>query len=45
VRDAVRLVLDEPTYRDTGRRLAAEIAALPEPAAVARALRDHVNGR
>jgi hypothetical protein len=45
VRDAVRLVLDEPSYRDTGRRLAAELAALPEPSEVARALRARVSGR
>jgi hypothetical protein len=35
VRDAVRLVLEEPSYRDTGGRLAAELATLPEPAEVA----------
>jgi MGT family glycosyltransferase len=45
VRDAVRLVLEEPSYRDTGRRLAAELAALPEPAEVARTLRDRISGR
>jgi hypothetical protein len=44
VRDAVRLVLEEPSYRDTGRRLAAELATLPEPAEVARTLRDRING-
>jgi UDP:flavonoid glycosyltransferase YjiC (YdhE family) len=44
VRDAVRLTLEEPSYRDTGRRLAAELAALPEPAEVARTLHDRVNG-
>ena len=45
VREAVRLVLDEPSYRDTGRRLAAELAALPEPAEVARTLREGMRGR
>jgi UDP:flavonoid glycosyltransferase YjiC (YdhE family) len=45
VRVAVRLVLDDPSYRDTGRRLAAELAALPEPAEVARALRERIGGR
>jgi MGT family glycosyltransferase len=44
VRDAVRLVLGQPSYGDTGRRLAQEIAALPEPAQVARALRDRFRG-
>jgi hypothetical protein len=38
-------VLEEPSYRDTGRRLAAELAALPEPADVARTLRDRIGGR
>ena len=45
VRDAVRLVLEEPSYRETGRRLAAEIAALPEPVKVAGTLRDRISGR
>jgi UDP:flavonoid glycosyltransferase YjiC (YdhE family) len=44
VRDAVRLVLADPSYRDTARRLARELAALPEPGDVARALRDRVKG-
>jgi UDP:flavonoid glycosyltransferase YjiC (YdhE family) len=44
VRDAVRLVLEQPSYRDTARRLAAELAALPEPAHVARTLRDRIVG-
>ena len=45
VRDAVHLVLEEPSYRDTGRRLAAELAALPEPAEVAHTLRERISGR
>ena len=45
VRSAVRLVLGEPSYRDTGRRLAAELAALPEQAEVARTLSDRFSGR
>jgi UDP:flavonoid glycosyltransferase YjiC (YdhE family) len=44
VRDAVRLVLEEPSYRDAGRRLAVELAALPEPAEVAHTLRDRIIG-
>jgi UDP:flavonoid glycosyltransferase YjiC (YdhE family) len=44
VGDAVRLVLEEPSYRDTGRRLAAELAALPEPSEVAATLRDRMSG-
>jgi UDP:flavonoid glycosyltransferase YjiC (YdhE family) len=45
VRDAARLVLEEPSYRATGRALAAELAALPEPAEVARTLRLRTSGR
>jgi len=45
VRDAVRLVLEQPSFRDAARRLAAELAALPEPAEVARTLRDRIGGR
>jgi hypothetical protein len=44
VRDAVRLVRETPSYRETCRRLAAEIAALPEPGEVARTLRDRISG-
>jgi UDP:flavonoid glycosyltransferase YjiC (YdhE family) len=42
VREAVLLVLDEPSYRDTGRRFAAE---LPEPSEVARTLRARISRR
>jgi UDP:flavonoid glycosyltransferase YjiC (YdhE family) len=45
VRDAVRLVLEEPSYRNTGHRLAAELAGFPEPAEVARALHDRISSR
>jgi UDP:flavonoid glycosyltransferase YjiC (YdhE family) len=45
VRDAVRQVLEQPSYRDTGRRLATELAALPEPFEVALTLRDRICGR
>ena len=45
VRDSVRLALEDPSYRDTGRCLAAEIAALPEPAIVARTLLDRISAR
>lgn len=38
-------VLKEPSYRDTGHRLAAELVALPEPAEVARTRRDRISGR
>ena len=40
VRDAVRSVLTDPSYRDRAGQLADELAALPEPRAVARELRD-----
>jgi UDP:flavonoid glycosyltransferase YjiC (YdhE family) len=40
VRDAVRSVLTDPSYRDTARQLADELAALSEPRAVARELGD-----
>jgi UDP:flavonoid glycosyltransferase YjiC (YdhE family) len=42
--DAVRSVLTDPSYRDTARQLADELAALPEPGAVARGLRDRFGG-
>jgi len=45
VREAVRLVLEEPSYRHTGQRLATELAGLPEPAEVASVLRNRVGGR
>lgn len=45
VREAVRLVLKQPSYGDTARRLAAELAALPEAAEVARILRDRIGSR
>ncbi|HZS94219.1 MAG TPA: nucleotide disphospho-sugar-binding domain-containing protein [Chloroflexota bacterium] len=38
VRDAVRAVLDDPTYRDAAGQLAAEIAAMPGPDEVTRQL-------
>ncbi len=44
VRDAVRSVLTDPSYRDTARKLAKELAALPEPRDVARGLRDRIEG-
>jgi UDP:flavonoid glycosyltransferase YjiC (YdhE family) len=44
VHDAVIQVLEQPSYRDTGRSLAAELAALPEPAEVARTLRHRFHG-
>ena len=44
VRDGVRLLLEEASYRDTGRRLANELTALPEPGEVARTLRDRISG-
>ena len=43
VRDGVRLVLEQPSYRDTGRRLAKELATLPDPGEVARTLRDRIS--
>jgi len=45
VRDAVRLVLTDPSYAESAARLAEELAALPEPAEVARTLRDRVGSR
>jgi len=44
VRDAVRSVLTDPSYRDTAGQLRAEIAALSDPAQVARGLRDRFGG-
>ena len=44
VRVSVRLGLEEPSYRDSSHRLAAEIAALPGPAGVASTLRDRISG-
>lgn len=44
VRDAVRLVLTDPSYRGAAQRLAEELATLPEPVRVARQLRDRRNG-
>jgi UDP:flavonoid glycosyltransferase YjiC (YdhE family) len=44
VRDGVRQVLEQPSYRDTGHRLANELAALPEPSEVAQTLRDRISG-
>jgi UDP:flavonoid glycosyltransferase YjiC (YdhE family) len=38
VRDAVRTLLDDPSYRDRAAALAAEIAAMPHPREVARRL-------
>jgi UDP:flavonoid glycosyltransferase YjiC (YdhE family) len=43
VRQAVRQVLDEPSYGASARRAAAEIAAMPSAADVAAALRVRVN--
>jgi hypothetical protein len=45
VRDAVLLMLGDPSYGDTARRLANELADLPEPGEVARRLRDRISGR
>lgn len=45
VRDAVHSVLTDPSYRDTARRLAEELAALPAPRDVARELHDRFGGR
>lgn len=42
VRDAVRLMLADVSYRGAARRLAQELAALPEPSEVARELRDRI---
>jgi UDP:flavonoid glycosyltransferase YjiC (YdhE family) len=42
--DAVRSVLTQPSYRDTARQLADELAALPEPGEVARELRHRFGG-
>jgi MGT family glycosyltransferase len=42
--DAVRSVLTQPSYRDTARQLAEELAALPEPGEVARELRHRFGG-
>jgi UDP:flavonoid glycosyltransferase YjiC (YdhE family) len=44
VRDGVRQVLEQPSYWDTGLRLAKELAALPEPSEVAQTLRDRISG-
>ena len=45
VRDGVCLMLEQPSYGDTARRLAEELAALPEPGEVARTLRDRIGVR
>lgn len=45
VRDGVHQVLEQPSYRETGRRLAEELAALPEPSEVARTLRNRISDR
>ncbi len=45
VRDGVHQVLEQPSSRETGRRLAKELAALPEPSEVARTLRNRISGR
>ena len=45
VRDAVRQVLEQPSYGESGRRLAEELSARPEPRHVARTLRDRIAGR
>jgi UDP:flavonoid glycosyltransferase YjiC (YdhE family) len=42
VRDAVRLVLGQLSYRDTALRLADELAALPDPGEVAQTLRHRI---
>ena len=39
-RDAVRSVLTDPAFHQTARRLGEQIAALPDPATVARGLRE-----
>jgi UDP-glucoronosyl and UDP-glucosyl transferase len=44
VRDRVREVLTQPSYGHIGRRLAEELAALPEPGEVARILRYRIDG-
>ncbi len=44
VRDGVRLVLEQASYGDTGRRLAKELAGLPGPGEVVRTLRVRISG-
>jgi Arc/MetJ-type ribon-helix-helix transcriptional regulator len=44
VRHGVRQMLEQPSYKETGRRLAQELTALPEPGEVARTLRDRISG-
>ncbi len=44
VREAVRMILADPDYAASARRLAGEMAGLPSPAEVARTLRQRVLG-
>lgn len=44
VRDGVRLVLEQPFFGDVGRRLAAELASLPQAGEVALTLRERITG-
>lgn len=43
VRDAARALLDDPSYRDAARTVAAEIAAMPDAAVVAHQLAEAVS--
>ena len=45
VRDAVRSVLTDPSYRDSAHKLADELISLPDPEEVARELRDRFGHR
>jgi UDP:flavonoid glycosyltransferase YjiC (YdhE family) len=40
VRDAARALLDDPSYRDAARTIAAEIAAMPDAAQVAQQIEE-----
>lgn len=44
VRDAVRLLLDQPSYRDAALRIANALATMPAPNDVARSLRERLEG-
>jgi UDP:flavonoid glycosyltransferase YjiC (YdhE family) len=44
VRGAVRSVLTDPSFRDTAHQLGEQLAALSDPATVARGLRDRFDG-
>ena len=45
IRDAVRRAIEDPGYREVGRRVADEIASMPGPSDVARSIRDRLKER